>query len=714
MATRARMNAASASQTTAAAGDPADGLIAAAPVVLDVQAGKRMLFAIVAAGVFSLLACTAFYLFEIERLTRQQLAALAHHAGQTINATDLDWQRQARARIGPLATADGTRTSLSWHYDAGDGSIARVVGFRLADGHAASYRYPLDTAWLIASGRSDLRIFLAWRGRVLGSSLGEAGAGEAAALDTLLSGRIARHDELVVQAPMRWDELPDSPVLVFQQRLFLPFSLAEIALAGLFLWALLAATVWMSVGIWLNKALQQIQFMAYHDPLTGLINRAGLRVGLAHMLAESRRNQQLLVVFYLDLDRFKTINDSLGHAAGDLVLKEAARRLLACVRDSDFVARVGGDEFVVVVGELVDPNDAAAIARKIIASLAEPVAANGLRLQTGCSIGIATFSGSPSDPDSLIKQADSAMYAAKQEGRGRYHYYDESLGAKADQRLSLEMKMRQAMHAGAFALHYQPVVSRAGTTQLIGFEALLRWRDDDRDMAPDEFIPVAEESGLIVELGDWVLRTACRQMQSWRLRFAHAQTLSVSVNVSIRQLHAGDFAARVEHALADSGLPASALILELTESLYVDSHTAVPKTLLRLREIGVRLAMDDFGTGYSALLSLSRLPINRLKIDRSFVEHITDALEELAIARSIIVIARQLGLEVVAEGVETEAQAKLLAANGCHVLQGWLFDHALCANDAERWIALPETSAHENAANAHLSRTATIPEASGA
>lgn len=655
---------------------PGEKALPTAPGVLDIQAGRRLLLAIVAAGIFSLLACAAFYLLEVERLTNQQLAALAHHAGQTMHAADLGWQRAVTAGT----TANPSEVTLSWQATA-DQQINRVTTLRLANGQSKTRLFPLDDAWLASASRPELRLYLVWRNRVVASSLGEAGAGEASALAPEAIGRIARQGALFVQAPVRWDNQADSPLLVLQQRLLLPFSLGEIALAGLFLWGILAGLIWLTVGIWLNKALQHIQFLAYHDPLTGLINRAALRIGLTHMLAESRRNHTLLAVFYLDLDRFKTINDSLGHAVGDQVLKETGQRLLACVRDTDFVARLGGDEFIVVVGELTDPNDAASIARKIIGRLAEPILLHEHRLQAGCSIGIATHPGSAKDPDSLIKQADSAMYAAKQSERGRYHFYDESLGAQADQRLSLELKMRQAMNEGNFELHYQPVVRHKDNSQLIGFEALIRWPHADGPIAPDEFIPLAEETGLIVALGDWVLRRACAQMQAWHEQFEHQKALSISVNVSVRQLHAGDFATRVAEALAESGLPADSLVLELTESLYVDRHTAIPDTLRRLRKMGVRLAMDDFGTGYSALASLSRLPLDRLKIDRSFVRNITHIPEELAIARTIIAIGQQLGLEIVAEGVETTEQASLLKDSGCHIQQGWLFGRPLSSDD---------------------------------
>lgn len=637
---------------------------APARAYLQLRAGRRLMLAIFVAGFVSLLLCVAFYLFEVERLTGRQLAELSHRMGQILHAPET-------AATGPAP---------HWYYDERRQALIRRQG---------NSELRIDDAWLAERAAGGIRLFVQWQGRIRANSLGEAGAGEAVAIETQRSGLLASQRALYIQAPARWDDTPESPFIIAQQALSLPFSMGETAIAGLLLWAILGSLIWLTVGIWLGDALKQVQFLAYHDPLTGLINRAALQVSLPHMMAEARRNRTLLAVLYLDLDRFKTINDSLGHGAGDQVLQEVARRLLGVVRETDFVARLGGDEFVVVAGEFTNPGDAAGIARKIIEALQQPIDVAGKQLQSATSIGITTYQGDPaSQPETLLKQADSAMYGAKQAGRGRYHFYDASIGLRADQRFALELQMRQAIAEESFALHYQPIVdSTAG--RLVGFEALLRWPRPEGAITPTEFIPLAEESGLIVPLGEWALHRACRQMQAWRQNHPGAAGLSISVNVSVRQLHAENFAQRVGQALAGSGLPAAALTLELTESLYIDRHSGIPKTLRRLREMGVRLAMDDFGTGYSALASLSRLPLDRLKIDRAFVSKLNEAPEELAIVRTIIGIARQLDIEIVAEGVETQAQATALNEQGCSLHQGWLYSKALAPEDAERLLAAP-------------------------
>lgn len=377
-----------------------------------------MLGAVLMAGLLALLASSSFYLFELERSQRQQSAALAHFLGQMAIASEQRWQEAAltsaaRAGVQPPP----------WQLAPEDKRLFRQLPPRLHEGGDQPLRFPLDNAWLMGWSRPDLRLFLVHRGETLATSLGDAGAGEAAALDPLQRGLVRRGEQWFVQVPMRWDNHPDAPLLVAQQGLALLFSLSEVAAAGLLLWALLAGMVWLMLGIWLQEALRQVQFLAYHDPLTGLINRTALLSGLPRMLAESRRSGHPLAVLYLDLDRFKNINDSLGHEAGDQLLVEVARRLKASVRETDSVARLGGDEFVLVLGQLSDPRDAATVAGKLIQSLAKPMRIGTQTLHTGTSIGIALFPDDAEQEALLLKHADCALYAAKSAGRGCFQFF---------------------------------------------------------------------------------------------------------------------------------------------------------------------------------------------------------------------------------------------------------------------------------------------------
>lgn len=391
-----------------------------APDSLERQARRRTLTAIAVAGLLALFSSSAFYLFELQRATSQQSAALAHYLGQIVCSTDAAW---------PTA---------NWRVDPERQHFARRLSASAPAGHRQAPPPPLDHHWLAAHGRPDLRLFLATDQAGIATSLGEAGAGELLALDPLASGLIRRGEHFFVQAPLRWSDEAGSPILVAQQRLSLMFSLGEIAASGLLFWAFLAALIWLMVGVWLQDALRHVQFLAHHDPLTGLINRAALLIGLNHMLAESRRNGTCLALLYLDLDRFKQINDTLGHAAGDHVLVECARRLKARVRDADFVARLGGDEFVVVIGALRQPQDAAPVARVITQALAAPIKLDGQLVNTGTTIGIALFPNDGDSHDSLLRCADSALYAAKQEQRGSFRHYAPSLRTAAEQALQFE------------------------------------------------------------------------------------------------------------------------------------------------------------------------------------------------------------------------------------------------------------------------------------
>ncbi|MDA0191128.1 MAG: EAL domain-containing protein, partial [Proteobacteria bacterium] len=430
---------------------------------------------------------------------------------------------------------------------------------------------------------------------------------------------------------------------------------------------------------------ERIHYLAHHDVLTGLPNRFTLGARLDQALVDARRHQWEVAVLFVDLDRFKIINDTLGHHIGDRLLIEVARRFSAVVRESDIVARLGGDEFVIVLPDLAGHADAATVAGKIIASLAVPVRIDDHELHTSPSIGISLFPTDGSDSDTILRNADTAMYHAKSLGRNNFQFYAEEMNRSTRERLDIERRLRQALARDEFELHYQPQFDTRAH-RIAGVEALLRWNAGTGiPLGPDRFIPIAEESGLIVTLGEWVLRTACRQMKQWI--DAGLPPLRVAVNVSPRQLHRQNFPEQVAAALAESGLPAHLLELEITESAVMEEPEEARAILVRLKEMGITLAIDDFGTGYSSLAYLKRFPIDHLKIDRSFVTDIERDANDAAIVVSIIALARSLGLKTIAEGVESDAQLALLREHGCDELQGYLFSRPLPAAAARDYLA---------------------------
>ncbi len=428
----------------------------------------------------------------------------------------------------------------------------------------------------------------------------------------------------------------------------------------------------------------RIRHLAQHDALTGLPNRALLEDRLAQAIPLARRNGTRLAVMFLDLDRFKTINDSLGHQAGDHLLREVARRLCGCVRKADTVSRQGGDEFVILLQELEAPEHAARVARKIIEAVAEPVYLDGLQLQVTPSIGISVFPDDGTWQAELLRNADAAMYHAKGTGRNNFQFFTPEINARVIERVELEARLRRALDRGEFLLHYQPRFELA-SRQAVGMEALLRWRDPDHGMVPpSRFIPVAEECGLIVPLGEWVLQEACRQTARW-LR-AGLRPLRVSVNVSPAQLRQKNFDECVAHALAAAQLDARHLELEVTETSIMLDVDEAAATLEALKARGIHLSVDDFGTGYSSLAYLKRLPLDRIKIDRTFVQDVIDDPDDAAITAAIIGMAHTLGMNTLAEGVETEAQVQFLTRHGCQDAQGFLLARPLAAPTFEAWV----------------------------
>jgi diguanylate cyclase (GGDEF)-like protein/PAS domain S-box-containing protein len=419
----------------------------------------------------------------------------------------------------------------------------------------------------------------------------------------------------------------------------------------------------------------QLQRLAHFDALTGLPNRILFKERLSASLALARRNNWLLAVLFIDLDRFKIINDTLGHGAGDDLLRQVAIRMRTVVRESDTVSRLGGDEFAIVLPDLPSADDAAGVARKLVEVVASPYAIQGQDIYVSASIGITLFPDDSDEVDALIRNADAAMYRAKDSGRNNYQFYRAEMNLRARELLALEVDLRQALVKREFELHYQPKVSLE-TGSMVGVEALIRWRSPDRGLvSPADFIPLLEETGIIVAVGEWVLREACRQMQCWH-RAGHTE-LSVAVNLSARQLEGQGLVDTVRQALQESGLPAAALELELTESMLMQDAPAVETLLAQLKAMGLALSIDDFGTGYSSLAYLKRFPIDTLKVDRSFVRDITVDPDDASITRAVIQMAHELSLTVVAEGVETAAQLQLLAANACDQIQGFFFSRPL-------------------------------------
>ncbi|WP_198673116.1 PAS-domain containing protein [Simplicispira lacusdiani] len=432
-----------------------------------------------------------------------------------------------------------------------------------------------------------------------------------------------------------------------------------------------------------RQAAQAIERLAHHDTLTGLANRYTLEARLDQLVADARRHGRRLAVLFLDMDNFKGINDSLGHAMGDDFLRETARRLRDAVRANDIVARLGGDEFVVVLTEVDNPQHAINVASKLLEQLARPVVLAGHELRASTSIGICFYPEDGQDRGSLMQSADIAMYQAKGMGKGVYRCFDADMMALAARRAALERALKQAVAQQAFDVHYQPLLDCRGG-QVRGLEALIRWRDPEgRWIPPLDFIPLAEELGLINQMGEWVLRTACAALAQWRQQ---GLELTVSVNLSAVQLRNPQLPEQIADALRTHGLPASALTLEVTESVAMQDPLASVRRLEQIRALGVRLAMDDFGTGYSSLAYLQRLPLDYLKLDRTFVQNLESSPGDAAICTATIGLAHHLGLAVVAEGVETEGQHAFLDSLGCDMCQGYLFSRPLPQEDATAWL----------------------------
>ena len=431
----------------------------------------------------------------------------------------------------------------------------------------------------------------------------------------------------------------------------------------------------------------QLHYQANHDALTGLPNRKAFLEQLDSEVARAHRNHQKFALLFINLDNFKAVNDTLGHEDGDCLLLVAAQRLCFVPRQSDMLARIGGDEFVLLARDVQDPVAISAVAQRLLEALSMPWDINGHPLHVTASIGITVFPGDGADAQTLLRHVDIATHHAKGRGRNCYQFYAPEMNERAVARVHLESRLRQALERGEFELHYQPQVD-LNTFRVIGAEALIRWRDaQGNPIAPMQFIPLAEETGLIVPIGEWVLRTACAQAVAWQR--LGLPPLCMGVNVSGRQLRQDDFVSVVRAALRDTGLEPRWLELEITESLLMEKLEESIGKLKELRALGVQVAIDDFGTGYSSMNYLHRLPIDRLKIDRSFIQNITQNGDDPVVARAIIALGHALGLSIVAEGVETEVQSGFLRDQLCQTVQGFLYSRPLTVGQFEAHLANP-------------------------
>jgi diguanylate cyclase (GGDEF)-like protein/PAS domain S-box-containing protein len=430
-------------------------------------------------------------------------------------------------------------------------------------------------------------------------------------------------------------------------------------------------------------AEQRIAHMAHHDALTGLPNRVLLRDRIQQAIAQAHRNQSQLAVLFIDLDRFKNINDSLGHQLGDRLLQSVASRILACVREGDTVSRVGGDEFVIVIPLIEATADASAVAGKILEVLGNVFHLHGNDLHVAASIGISLYPSDGADAETLMRNADTAMYFAKDSGRANFQYFTQHMNVAAQQRLTLENSLRRALENHEFELHYQPLHDLRDRS-ITGVEALIRWRQPDGTLvSPGEFIAVAEDSGLIVPIGEWVLREALRQARVWQ---SEGRPLRMAVNVSANQLSRPSFADRLRRMLEETGVDPSLVELEVTEGVIVEGAGEAREAIDQIAALGVGIAIDDFGTGYSGLAYLKRLPIDTVKIDQSFVRDLTIDPDDAAIVTAIVAMARSLGVDVIAEGVETEEQVAELKRLGCYRAQGYLLSRPMPAASITRLL----------------------------
>ena len=452
-----------------------------------------------------------------------------------------------------------------------------------------------------------------------------------------------------------------------------------------------------------RKSLEdQLTHQALHDPLTKLANRVLFRDRVEHAIMRAKRKRAPVAVLFLDLDNFKAVNDSLGHAAGDALLVSVTQRLQTCLRSSDTPARLGGDEFAILVEDIDHTDGAVMIAERIRSVLAAPFSINGTDVFVGTSIGIATTLDALESPEELLRNADVAMYMSKSHGKNRYTVFESEMRDALLKRVQLEADIRSAIDRKEFEVFYQPIVDLQ-SEHIMGMEALVRWNHPEHGLiAPMEFIPVAEDTGLIVPLGTWILEEACLRAREWQTEYEYGKNLSITVNIAGRQFQEEGLSQTIKTALSKSGLPAESLILEITESTMLVNTEATLKRLTELKGLGIRLAIDDFGTGYSSLSYLQRFPVDILKIDKSFIDKIGQGKEGAAVARAIITMSDTLHLKTIAEGIETLGQQTELQNLGCELGQGFHFAKPLQARDMDEFLRLSSTGGPESRMDALL------------
>ena len=428
-----------------------------------------------------------------------------------------------------------------------------------------------------------------------------------------------------------------------------------------------------------QRSERQIAHMARHDALTDLPNRVLLRETLEHELKRVKRGE-CLAVLCLDLDQFKSVNDALGHPTGDELLKLVGERLRGCTREPDTVARLGGDEFAIIMTKMEDPSDAAALSKRVRNSIIKPYQIDGHQIVTDISIGISVSPDDAIEADALLRNADMALYGAKADGRGTYRFFEPEMNTRMRARRELEMDLRKALVSKEFELHYQPLVNLK-TNEINGFEALVRWNHPKRGLvSPADFIPIAEETGLIVPLGEWVLKAACYEAVDW------PEQIKVAVNLSPTQLNNRNLLNVLRSTLSETRMPPHRLQLEITENVLLQNTFATLATLHELRKLGVQIALDDFGTGYSSLSYLRSFPFDKIKIDRSFIQDLSNGDEPVAIVQAVADLAKCLNMASTAEGVETQQQLELLQSIGCNEMQGYLFSRAKPASEIRQYF----------------------------